>query len=199
MKITTLLTAALMPLLATAMPAMKKAQPRQEDSGTFTVMALRSGSPIHFLPMQAAGERFYLGGQPATYCPTEVTNCPPGNQTVLIRGVALDVEVPGGQQIYVNPEGALSFVQAHSVLIPPGSSYGPFSYQPGQPFGQYSFEGWGAQGFMACPNQATNPSSWQVFAALQNATVPTGNVNDCLGFNAAAIPYNGSFAAWQYI
>jgi hypothetical protein len=109
-----------------------------------------------------------------------------------------DTEVPGGQQIYVNPQGALSFTQAHSIYIPTGSSYGPFNYSPGQPFGHYTFEGWGATGFMACPNTVGNPSSWQVFAAIQNATVPTGDVSDCLGFDAAAIAYNGSVPAWQY-
>jgi hypothetical protein len=88
MKITTFLTAGLVPLLATAMPAMKKHQARQ-SSGAFTVMALRSASPIHFQQMQAAGQSFWLGGQPATYCPTFVTDCPPGNQTVIAGGAFL--------------------------------------------------------------------------------------------------------------
>lgn len=53
-------------------------------------MALRSGSPIHFLSMQAAGENFYLGGEPATYCPSVVSSCPLGNnETVIAGGYAL--------------------------------------------------------------------------------------------------------------
>lgn len=52
---------------------------------------------------------------------------------------------------------------------------------------------------MACPDNAADPKSWQVFADIRNATVPTGNVDDCLGFDAAAIPYNGSIPAWQYM
>jgi hypothetical protein len=108
------------------------------------------------------------------------------------------VTVPGGQQIYVSPEGALKFTQAHSANIPPGSSRGPFEYVPGaanQPFGHYVYSGWGASGFMACP---TEDSKWQVFAALQNATVPSGNVEDCLGFSAIATPTNQTGNAWQY-
>jgi hypothetical protein len=57
------------------------------------------------------------------------------------------------------------------------------------------YSGWGASGFMACP---TEDSKWQVFAALQNATVPSGNVQDCLGFSAIATPTNETGNAWQY-
>lgn len=107
-----------------------------------------------------------------------------------------NVMVPGGQQVYVNPEGALSFTQAHSAYIPPGSAVGPFKYEPGENFGHYTFNGWGASGFMACPAE---DDKWQVFAALQNATVPSGDVADCLGFSAMAVTGNQTAAAWQYI
>jgi hypothetical protein len=49
---------------------------------------------------------------------------------------------------------------------------------------------------MACP---TEDNRWQVFAALSNATVPSGNVADCLGFSAIALAYKGDVPAWQYI
>lgn len=38
----------------------------------------------------------------------------------------LQVEVPGGQQIYVNVNGALGFTQAHSASIPTGAYIGGF-------------------------------------------------------------------------
>ncbi|KAJ5670793.1 uncharacterized protein N7477_006156 [Penicillium maclennaniae] len=107
-----------------------------------------------------------------------------------------DVEVPGGQQIYVDPSGALSFTQAHSAYIPAGSAVGGFQYEAGNPWSHYTFNGWGASGFMACP---TDDNRWQVYAAMQNATVPSGNVDDCLGFSAMALTYKGSVPAWQYI
>jgi hypothetical protein len=59
----------------------------------------------------------------------------------------------------------------------------------------YTFNAWGASGFMACP---TADKRWQVFVAATNATVPSGNVNDCLGFSAVAMPYKGDVPAWQY-
>ena len=117
-----------------------------------------------------------------------------------------NTEVPGGQILYVKSTGAVGFTQAHSGAIPPGSTTAGFTYTPAAPgsqFGQWSFSGLGANGFMACPPTAAE-GRYQVFANLRNATVPTGNVGDCLGFDPAAIAApatNGTAApaAWQYI
>ena len=92
--------------------------------------------------------------------------------------------------------GALSFTQAHSASIPQDSYVGGLSYDSGNPWSHFGFNGWGASGFMACP---TEDNRWQVFAAMQNATVPSGNVSDCLGFDAIALTYSGSIPAWQYV
>ncbi|KAL4948971.1 hypothetical protein BDW69DRAFT_84457 [Aspergillus filifer] len=190
--------ASALPLLAAALPAATS-NSQAEQPAAFTVMAARSASPIHFLQMNAAGQSFWLGGETSSYCPLQ-SGCPPGNQTVLAgNGGSLSVVVPGGQQIYVAPSGALKFTQAHSNNIPPGSSLGPFEYEAGaegSAFGYYSYTGWGTDGFMACP---TDDGRWQVFGALQNATVPSGDVADCLGFSALAVPTNNTGAAWQYI
>ena len=51
---------------------------------------------------------------------------------------------------------------------------------------------------MACPDLF---GGWEVFAALKNATVPTGNVSDCYGFDGLTTDYSSShsnFSAWQY-
>ncbi|KAJ5104176.1 hypothetical protein N7532_004705 [Penicillium argentinense] len=177
-----------LPLLAAAAPA-PITEPRAEANPNFNVMAIRSASPIHYSQLNAAGQKFWLGGKTSSYCPDiDGIQCPPGNQTVLASGGnSLDVEVPGGQQVYVAPSGALSFTQAHSANIPPAPQSAPWSH--------YTFNGWGASGFMACP---TEDNRWQVFVAMQNATVPQGNVSDCLGFSAMALPYKGEVPAWQY-
>lgn len=206
------LTSLALPLLAAAAPVTQSTA-----NPPFSVMSIRSGSPIHYLQLNAAGQKFYLGGSTATYCPTQVTDCPPGNQTVLAPGgTALvshelhylmptnvqrktpsnneqDTMVPGGQQVYIDPNGALSFTQAHSANIPQGSLLGPFHYSADEPWAHYSF---GSTGFMACPAE---DNRWQVFAAIQNATVPNGNVDECLGFSAVALDYTGDVPAWQYI
>jgi hypothetical protein len=119
--------------------------------------------------------------------------------------------VPGGQAIYVDDKGALRFTSPHSAYEPAGSSDGPFVYTPGSSFGHWTFKGQGASGFMACPTTNTTVAhrsrrgvasapKWQVYAALQNATVPSGKVGDCLGFDALAVPANTtSPVAWEYI
>ncbi|PWY72284.1 hypothetical protein BO70DRAFT_342180 [Aspergillus heteromorphus CBS 117.55] len=177
------------------------------SSSVFTVTASRSGSSIHQLALNANGGYFYLGGRTSTYCPPGVEaegGCPPGNATAIDGGTALSVSVPGGQQIYVTSKGALAFTQPHSAYIPPGSSTGPFYYSAGDPTGTWSFDG----GFMACPigggagsssAGASSSGSWQVFANWSNATVPGGDVNACLGFQAVTVGRNVSVEAWEYI
>lgn len=199
-----------LPLLAAAAPA---AYCPSLPPPPFTITAIRPASPIQHMQMNAGGLKFWLGGQTSSYCPTQVGICPPGNQTVFIAGGSYmvstqppttnppsltynqDVEVPGGQQVYVDPSGALSFTQAHSIYIPPGSAIPGVVYEPGKPWSHLTGHAFGADGFMACP---TPDHRWQVFVAMQNATVPSGNVNDCLDFSARTVTYNGPFPAWQY-
>lgn len=85
---TTLL--ALLPLLAGAAPV--DTCPGGGNSGVpaaFTVTAVHSGSAIQYLQMNADGLKFWLGGQTATYCPTGINPCPPGNVTVILGGGSL--------------------------------------------------------------------------------------------------------------
>ncbi|KAL4898692.1 hypothetical protein BDV59DRAFT_197571 [Aspergillus ambiguus] len=193
---------------ATALPHYNEA--RQTLADSFTVMAARSASPIHFLSMNARGGHFWLGGKTSSYCPEQVEEiggaCPPGKETAFFGERSLAVEVPGGQQIYVDAHGALSFTVPHSGYIPPGSSMGPFEHTPGNPIGHWTYKGQGTNGFMACPVPVNGTADvqkspqWQVYAALQNATVPSGRVGDCLGFDAMAIQRNSSdAAAWEYL
>ncbi|WEW61453.1 hypothetical protein PRK78_006943 [Emydomyces testavorans] len=191
--------AAVIPLLAAAAPASELEQCKPSYPPKIGVISSRSASPIHLLPMNAAGRAFWLGAPTQTYCPTVVGNaCPPGKDTVIAGLSSLDVLVPGGQQMYVEPSGAVGFTQAHSASIPPGSYIGGFKYRPGPGHGVYSFTGWGATGFMACPSPKAK--YYQVFANIKNATVPSGNIKDCLGFVALAFNYTGpSPAAWQYV
>lgn len=68
----------------------------------FGVMSTRSASPVHLLPLNAIGGKFFLGGSPSSYCPPQVGDaCPNGTSTVLAGGdvtLSLGVIVPGGQQ-----------------------------------------------------------------------------------------------------
>ena len=65
-----------------------------QPTAPFTVISARSGSPVHLLEMNAAGFRFNLGGNTATYCPTTVSDegpdaCPAGNLTAILGTCAM--------------------------------------------------------------------------------------------------------------
>lgn len=148
----------------------------------FGVISARSASPIHLQSLTARGTKFYLGGgAPSSYCPVEQVGdaCPPGNSTVLAGGdktLSLGVVVPGGQQVYVAPDGALSYTIAHSAAIPAGSIQDEFSKEApsnGNSFGYLNFP----TGWVACP--AAEGSGYQVFAQVATATFG----EDCLGFS----------------
>ncbi|KAF2819538.1 hypothetical protein CC86DRAFT_130994 [Ophiobolus disseminans] len=171
--------------------------PTPEGPSYFGVISARSASPIHLRALTARGGKFYLGGPgPSSYCPVAQVGaaCPPGNETVLAGGyktLSLGVIVPGGQQVYVAPDGALSYTGAHSAYIPPGSIVDGFSREApaaGAQFGVLNFD----TGFVACPAAAAD-QGYQVFGQVDGATFGDG----CLGFNALAVAGDKP-GAWQY-
>ena len=56
----------------------------QSGPGQFTLTIYQPGSALDGQVVNAAGSAFFLGGQPATYCPlANQTLCPAGNQTIF--------------------------------------------------------------------------------------------------------------------
>jgi hypothetical protein len=163
-------------------PPSKPTYTPAPSSGYFGVISARSASPIHLMPLTARGGKFYLGGgPPSSYCPESVgSGCPAGNDTVFAGGdgtLSLGVVVPGGQQVYVAQNGALSYTIAHSANIPAGSIVDQFSKDApsnGNSFGYLNFE----LGFIACPAGAGN--GYQVFGQVDGGKFGS----DCLGFSA---------------
>ena len=51
---------------------------------------------------------------------------------------------------------------------------------------------------MACPTKTGR--AYQIYAALNNATVPNGNISSCIGFDAITEAYNNTEggAVWEY-
>lgn len=64
------------------------------DDPPFSVMAIRSGSRIHLQEMTASGLSFWIGGNTASYCPSMVEDCPPGDTTVFAPGGGALVSPP---------------------------------------------------------------------------------------------------------
>ncbi|KAL8959439.1 MAG: hypothetical protein Q9193_003699 [Seirophora villosa] len=188
--------------------------PREDSSNprvTFGIIAARSASPVHLRPVNANGGAFWIGKETASYCPlTDQSQCPPGNSTVLAAGgggASMNVIVPGGQQVYVAPNGALRFTIAHSAYVPAGSAIDGFNATVGEingSLGHFTFNGLGADGFLACPVNADGKGPYQVFAnvkGLSDKDVPGGCKDKCLGFGALTAPYKAddqSAFVWQY-
>jgi hypothetical protein len=166
----------------------------------YTVKASAPGKPIDGLQMEAGGLGFHLGGGTASYCPTQVGQCPPGKETVFLGG-SISVEVPGGQQQYTTLQGKIGYTQAHSAFMPTGALPGGFGYykSPIEQYGHITDTLFGSTGLMACPDNSLGTPQYVVYAKVTNAVVPSGNVADCIDFDGLTTDYNGPLpAAWQY-
>jgi hypothetical protein len=55
------------------------------------------------MQMNAAGQKFWLGGKTSSYCPSmEGLDCPPGNQTVIAGGGGALVRYTTSHSTYQN-------------------------------------------------------------------------------------------------
>lgn len=167
--------------------------------GTETVLTLGATTASLVRNILFSKTFLFCSRFPRTY-PTEskidIQNCQ------LTCSILQDVRVPGGQQIYVEPTGALGFTQAHSDDYPSGSIFEGFALYLGSSFGSLGCSGLGATGFLACPADASGTGQYKVFAdvkGLKDKDTPGGSVRDCIGFDALAVEYTveGS-AVWQY-
>lgn len=159
----------------------------------FSLTAARSASPIHYAPVTASGQQIWLNKDTASYCPDNISSCPAGNTTVFAGGsgqLSMGVVVPGGQQVYIEPEtGALKYTQAHSAAVPEGAIREGWSTEARDGFGVLSNK---AGGFVACPCEEKG-DAYKVFVALKDVEFDEG----CLGFSALAGNVTAA-GAWQY-
>ncbi|KAF2141410.1 uncharacterized protein K452DRAFT_298790 [Aplosporella prunicola CBS 121167] len=97
------------------------------------------------------------------------------------------VSVPGGQQYYIEPNGALGFTQTHSASVPTGSVYGGTAYENGE------FKYLPGQGWYVCPTSTVG--QWQLFQKLGGVSFDSA----CVGLNVLTknLDANRSYA-WQY-
>jgi hypothetical protein len=115
----------------------------------FQLTIFDTDSTLNGQAVNAAGGAFYLGlSEPSSYCPSGTTQCPEVTTTLFAGMDALwvyrffmswprfriitdkscvQVEVPGGQQVYVTSSGAISFTPAHSETLPPDVAQGAFT------------------------------------------------------------------------
>ncbi|KAF3916698.1 hypothetical protein ABW20_dc0106013 [Dactylellina cionopaga] len=163
----------------------------------FGFLALHSASPIHFGSINANAGRFWIGRQTITTCPVERYRCPKGKDTSFainkMYGMAtLNTIVPGGQQLYVDPSGALSFTQPHSTYMPAGSRANGFKISGTTDGNYYLSHSMGS--FLACPTGRDGGIPYQVYVNI-NGNVARSR-KGCLEFAAAGSPVRD--AVWQY-
>ncbi|KAL8747140.1 MAG: hypothetical protein Q9184_007645 [Pyrenodesmia sp. 2 TL-2023] len=189
-------------------------------SQPFTIKAYNSESAIHLMNITASYNKFWVGNVTGNRCPppavtkdapwAKSNECPAGNETALeVTGTGeahLDVVVKGGQAIYLGPHAQLRFNNA-GVPLPADAIRMEFALSvnpipPSPEVSAFIYSGVGkASGYLACPVAPEGP--WQVFAdlaSIQNSWVPSGDVSDCIGFDALAMNYTSPTpAAYEYV
>lgn len=198
-----------MSLRALAMPTERQSpiDPALQNI-TYTVMALRSASPVHFLQLNAIAGRLYLGGNTTSYCPENVqwgNFCPPGNVTVFKDSCSLDSQNPQyfdvpAQTLWNTDDGVIGYDFSQPR---PENTYNCPWYlgtSANDAFAATIEATYGASGFLACPTR--EQGIWQVLRDVTDASklaAPLGDVSQCLGISLVAISYNTTdYGAWVY-
>ncbi|WZH47342.1 uncharacterized protein QYS62_008486 [Fusarium acuminatum] len=176
---------------------------------------------IHARVINARNRAFIIGAsRPSTFCGLDnTTDCPDGTSTQVdanMTGLAvsnilpnnsqdiddLKAAVPGGQFIFVAPNGIISYPIAHSAIRPPGSQIGGF--RPAQIVSECKMPVtilmWspemGRPGLWACPTARNVPVTKE---AVLKATTVSFTGRGCLNVEGIEIQTAGDkFAAWAY-
>ncbi|KAI5269964.1 hypothetical protein E4T47_06654 [Aureobasidium subglaciale] len=186
-------------LLATASSTLAAPlQPRHDATKAFILDISFSNSPLNG-PIQASNGSFYIGKLPSTSCPSNIPDCPAGNITTFksTSGLLhLNTGVPGGQQVYISPEGLLTYTLPHSAAIPLGSQVTGFAISPANQTGKF-FDFW------LCSVDAEY-KVWRIWAEYRDeegAVKQNGYTgeNACTMVSLLASDVEGDgYGAWQY-
>ncbi|KAF3933802.1 hypothetical protein ABW20_dc0105921 [Dactylellina cionopaga] len=177
-------------------------------------------APFNNQVITASGLKFWIGKPTESYCPDDIKNlkaCPAGKETAISAHnyAALSVTVPGGQQIYIDAKtGALSYTQAHSASMTPGSIVDGFQvvsskfgsgYQPKKLIANVDPKTKQKRGdFLACPTKK-GAKTYQVFfqsskkSVIADKNVPSKNKKDCIYLAIIGEITKAQSSAWQYI
>ncbi|KAI0188029.1 hypothetical protein EV127DRAFT_435298 [Xylaria flabelliformis] len=197
----------LLTIIAWPAAALAASIPRALDTptGPFSAGAWRiaQGTDVFFFgtAINASGGKFYINRNTSTYCPEGVSglDCTvySGTGTTLVIGngtatMSLQVSVPGGQQVYIGPDGALSYTQAHSAAMPANSTVTGFSRERSESFGAPVYLYSSLSSWWLCPVSEGEPRerTYQIFAS-------NANPGDC--YNTQIRTYTPDEGhVWQY-
>lgn len=206
-SLTALLTLLLTTTTTTTLAAPADLLPRQ---GTTTPARFRlrvrwSNAPDLSGPIHANGGSFWLKKPTRSYCPGQAVikaPCPRGAETSFTGGgggdgrLALNVAVPGGQQVFIGPRGLLRYTQAHSAQMPRGAVTSGLVVQEGTRFLNPFYQLW------AC-NTDGDAGVWQIWVEQRDVEGNQRNWgkterNACTRVNLEAVEAADEVAAWQY-
>ncbi|KAF2671555.1 hypothetical protein BT63DRAFT_369266 [Microthyrium microscopicum] len=154
--------------------------------------------------INASGGSFWIHKPTQSYCPDSVANittCPLGNGTSFVAGgqagtLFMNTEVPGGQQVYVAPNGLLKYTVPHSGNIPEGSlTTGLIVNATTAQLNRYYT-------FWMC-NLPEDSNVWQVWLQYEDEKGSIriggqGDKNACTRFVLISEPVQG-IGAWEYL
>ncbi|KAF9880691.1 hypothetical protein CkaCkLH20_01733 [Colletotrichum karsti] len=175
------------------------------ESYTLTAHA-PANRAIHGARINASGRRLLVGlDAPSSYCPDlPHIVCPAGTSTTVDEDLThLRVSTPGGQAIYVAPDGVVSYTAAHSAYMPPGSTTKGFyaktmasscSAERTEMLDFLSVDG-ADKGLFACPNPDL-AGTWVLVAAGRESRALKG---DCVVLEGLELRRSEvEIGAWQY-
>jgi len=179
----------------------------QDAPTLFRLVTVSSCADLNMKSVNASNLQWWVNKDTASYCPDVVQpNCPAGNDTSVAGGnetLSMNVEVPGGQLVYVTPTGIIKYTQAHSAALdPPDSTTTGWHLQAPvtRGFGQLTWSnGNGGSGFVACPS-TDYPGSWSI-----QTVIPGVDLSGCESVDLLVpmLTETGDFGvrgpgAWQY-
>ncbi|KAK9781466.1 hypothetical protein AB5N19_05893 [Seiridium cardinale] len=177
---------------------------------TYRLTVYAPGTEVDGVDIDASANGFYLGlSEPSTYCPVVPVGgtCPAVQGTLVYDGMsAMAVEVPGGQAIYVAPNGQIKYTQAHSAYMPTGSLVGGWFNKtvvshcvPDTNVLDFlATDGSNRGGVMLCPDAQSfmegTGASYQLYAMTTHF-----NASNCLEAIGIVQHKSGAnYGAWQY-
>ncbi|PQE21324.1 binding protein [Rutstroemia sp. NJR-2017a WRK4] len=187
-------------LIATLLASTAVATPiaARTSNNAFKLISFAFGpnSPLQGLDIVAYNGGLWIGKNTTSYCP-EGIDCPAGTETSFVysdnKNVALNVVVPGGQQLYIGTDYAVSYTVAHSADVHGGKAQGWEYLAPGVdangPVGLLTYPNYG---FLAC----ASPEGPGIYSI---AATPGGEgTGNCTAIQLGALEYKGDATAWQY-
>jgi hypothetical protein len=205
--------------LISTLAGLAAAAPTAAPANEFAMIALHSGNQhVHQAAIAAHEGQLWINEPTTAYCPSQaggacadsmfpdppppcLTNIPSAQNTTTIFAalpntanstLSMYVSVPGGQQAYVAPGGAIKYTTPHSGYTPPDSVRTGFEYLPSTTkggVGKLTFEG---LDFWACPPSGS--TGYEVFAAGAHG-FKVGP--ECISIILGTAPWDGK-TAYEY-